>query len=242
MKAIETHNLHYTFPDGTHALKSVNFQAQKGERVIILGANGAGKSTLLHCLNGIYKPTKGKIYVNGEEVTKSNLEKIRPKVGLVFQDPDDQLFAPTVYQDISFGPRNLGLTEEEIDKRVEETLEMLGITDLKDKPPHNLSQGQKRRAAIAGVLAMKPEIILLDEPTSNLDPRGQKDMIKILNKLKEENNTTLIITSLSINGIAKRADRVIILNQGEIVENGPPNRIFADEDLLKNTGLMEDIR
>ena len=195
MNAIEVINLTYTYPDGTKAIENINLTIKKGENLAFLGPNGAGKSTLLHHFNGLMMPTSGKVYVLGKEVTKKNLEEIRQKVGLVFQDPDDQLFARTVSQDVAFGPTNLGLSKSEIDERVKWAIEVTELKGLENKAPQNLSTGQKKRAAIAGVLAMKPEVIVLDEPMANLDPRTASKILKLLLQLNQEFGLTLIIAT-----------------------------------------------
>ena len=183
---LETIDLVFTYPDGTHALKGINMDIKKGEKVAVMGANGAGKSTLFSHFNGLTKPTSGIIKIDGEkmEYDKKSLLKVRQKVGIVFQNPDDQLFAPTVQEDVAFGPMNLGLDLDEVDRRVAEALKMVGMEDFGEKTPHHLSGGQQKRVSIAGIVAMYPEIMILDEPTAGLDPQGVDQVLNILNDLK----------------------------------------------------------
>ena len=237
MNAIEVINLTYTYPDGTKAIDNINLTIKKGENLAILGPNGAGKSTLLHHFNGLMTPTSGKIYVLGKEVTKKNLEEIRQKVGLVFQDPDDQLFARTVSQDVAFGPTNLGLPKNEIDERVKWAIEVTELKGLENKAPQNLSTGQKKRAAIAGVLAMKPEVIILDEPMANLDPRTASKILKLLLQLNQEFGLTLIIATHDVDLVPLFANQICILNKGQIVLQGPPEDVFSRADLLRSMDL-----
>jgi cobalt/nickel transport system ATP-binding protein len=237
VKAIETINLSHTYPDGTKAIENINFSLEKGKNIAILGPNGAGKSTLLHHFNGLLMPTSGKVKVLEKEVTKENLDEIRQKVGLVFQDPDDQLFARTVALDVAFGPTNLKLPKEEIQKRVQWALEVTEMKGLENKAPQNLSGGQKRRASIAGVLAMKPEIIILDEPMSNLDPKTSSKVLKLLLQLNKELGITLIIATHDVDLVPLFADEICILNKGQIVEQGAPQEIFAKADVLRSVDL-----
>ena len=237
LKAIETINLSYTYHDGTKALTNMNFAVEKGENMAILGPNGAGKSTLLHHFNGLLMPTSGKVLVLNKEVATSDLDWVRQKVGLVFQDPDDQLFARTVGQDVAFGPVNLGLPADEIKTRVKWALEATEITELENKPPQNLSTGQKKRAALAGVLAMKPEIIVLDEPMANLDPRTASKVLQLLLQLNKELGLTLIIATHDVDLVPLFADKICILNKGQIVLQGPPKEVFAETELIRNVDL-----
>jgi cobalt/nickel transport system ATP-binding protein len=237
MKAIETINLSHTYPDGTKAIENINFSVEKGKNIAILGPNGAGKSTLLHHFNGLLMPTSGIVNVLGKEVTKQNLDEIRQKVGLVFQDPDDQLFARTVALDIAFGPTNLKLSKGEIEQRVKWALEVTDLKGLENKSPSNLSGGQKRRASIAGVLAMKPEIIILDEPMSNLDPKTSSKVLKLLMQLNKELGLTLIIATHDVDLVPLFADEICILNKGQILMQGPPQEIFSQADLLRSVDL-----
>lgn len=237
MKAIETINLSYTYHDGTKALTNMNFAVEKGENMAILGPNGAGKSTLLHHFNGLLMPTSGKVLVLGKEVATSDLDWVRQKVGLVFQDPDDQLFARTVGQDVAFGPVNLGFPADEVKARVKWALEATEITELENKPPQNLSTGQKKRAALAGVLAMKPEIIVLDEPMANLDPRTASKVLQLLLQLNKELGLTLIIATHDVDLVPLFADEICILNKGQIVTQGPPQEVFAKTDLIRSMDL-----
>lgn len=237
MKAIQTTNLCYAYHDGTKALNSLNFNVEKGENMAILGPNGAGKSTLLHHFNGLLMPTSGKVVVLEREVTSSNLDWVRQKVGLVFQDPDDQLFARTVNEDVAFGPVNLGLPPEEVKARVKWALEATEITELEHKSPQNLSTGQKKRAALAGVLAMKPEIIVLDEPMANLDPRTASKVLKLLLQLNKELGLTLIIATHDVDLVPLFADEICILSKGQIVTQGPPKEVFMKTELLRSLDL-----
>ena len=237
LKAIETINLCYTYHDGTKALNNLNFSVEKGENMAILGPNGAGKSTLLHHFNGLLTPSSGKVLVLGQEVVTSNIDWVRQKVGLVFQDPDDQLFARTVGQDVAFGPLNLGLPPEEIKARVKWALEATEITDLEHKSPQNLSTGQKKRAALAGVLAMKPEIIVLDEPMANLDPRTASKVLKLLLQLNKELGLTLIIATHDVDLVPLFANEICILSKGQIVTQGSPEEVFTKTDLLRSLDL-----
>ena len=237
MKAIETINLSHTYPDGTKAIENINFSVEKGKNIAILGPNGAGKSTLLHHFNGLLMPTSGKVNVLGKEVTKQNLDEIRQKVGLVFQDPDDQLFARTVALDVAFGPTNLKLSKAEIAQRVNWALEVTDLKGLENKSPSNLSGGQKRRASIAGVLAMKPEIMILDEPMSNLDPKTSSKVLKLLMQLNKELGLTLIIATHDVDLVPLFADEICILNKGQILMQGPPQEIFSQAELLRSVDL-----
>jgi cobalt/nickel transport system ATP-binding protein len=237
LKAIETTNLSYTYNDGTKALSNLNFSVEKGENMAILGPNGAGKSTLLHNFNGLLTPSSGKVFVLGQEVVTSNLDWVRQKVGLVFQDPDDQLFARTVGEDVAFGPINLGLPRDEVKTRVKWALDATEITELERKSPQNLSTGQKKRAAIAGVLAMKPEIVVLDEPMTNLDPRTASRILKLLLQLNKELGLTLIIATHDVDLVPLFADKICILSKGQIVTQGAPQEVFSKTDLLRSLDL-----
>lgn len=239
---LSTENLSFTYPDGTQALKNINIEIEKGEKVAIIGPNGAGKSTLFSHFNGLTEPTSGCVKIEGKPISfeKDELLKVRQKVGIVFQDPNDQLFAPTVKEDIAFGPMNLGLSYDEVEKRVEDALKMVGMENYGDKTPHHLSGGQQKRIAIAGIIAMKPELMILDEPTAGLDPDGVEKVLNILNQLNEE-GMTLIISSHDIDMISKYADKIFVLYNGEIIESGNKNKIFSDMELLKKAHLRTPI-
>ena len=239
---LSTENLSFTYPDGTRALKNINIEIEKGEKVAIIGPNGAGKSTLFSHFNGLTEPTSGCVKIEGKPISfeKDELLKVRQKVGIVFQDPNDQLFAPTVKEDIAFGPMNLGLSYDEVEKRVEDALNMVGMENYEDKTPHHLSGGQQKRIAIAGIIAMKPELMILDEPTAGLDPDGVEKVLNIMNQLNEE-GMTLIISSHDIDMISKYADKIFVLYNGEIIESGNKNKIFSDMELLKKAHLRTPI-
>ncbi|MDP2728452.1 MAG: ATP-binding cassette domain-containing protein [Dehalococcoidia bacterium] len=236
MECLETKGLTYVYSDGTKALIDVNFQVRAGEKVAVVGPNGAGKSTLFLHFNGILSPTKGRVSVDGEEVSQSNLVAVRSKVGIVFQNPDDQIFAPNVAQDIAFGPRNLGLSEGEVQDRVRYVAEVLGIEGILHKSPHNLSGGQKKRVAIAGVLAMDTHILIFDEPTSGLDHGGVEDLMGTIEKLNIEGKTILISTH-DMELVSAWADRIYVMNKGSIQTCGTPQEIFSDPELLKENQL-----
>lgn len=239
---LSTENLSFTYPDGTQALKNINIEIEKGEKVAIIGPNGAGKSTLFSHFNGLTEPTSGCVKIEGKAISfeKDELLKVRQKVGIVFQDPNDQLFAPTVKEDIAFGPMNLGLSYGEVEKRVEDALKMVGMENYEDKTPHHLSGGQQKRIAIAGIIAMKPELMILDEPTAGLDPDGVEKVLNIMNQLNKE-GMTLIISSHDIDMISKYADKIFVLYNGEIIESGNKNKIFSDMELLKKAHLRTPI-
>ena len=230
---IEVKDLYYSYPDGHQAVKGMSFIIGHGESVGIVGANGAGKSTLIMLLMGLVFPSGGTVIIGDAEVTKKTLPHIRQRMGLVFQDPDDQLFMPTVYEDVAFGPRNFGLSETEIAVRVDEALEMTGITHLKDRPPYKLSGGEKRAAAIASVLAMQPDILIMDEPTSNLDPKSRRRTINLLEGFKH----TKIIASHDLDMINSICARTIVFSEGRIAADGETSRILTDETLLEACNL-----
>ena len=235
-------NLSYVYPDGTHALNNVNMDIEKGRKVAIMGPNGAGKSTLFSHFNGLTEPTSGYLELEGKkmEYDKKSLLEIRQKVGIVFQDPNDQLFAPTVKEDVAFGPMNLGLDYDEVEKRVEEALKMVAMYEYKDKTPHHLSGGQQKRVAIAGIIAMRPEIMILDEPTAGLDPQGVDEVLNILNNLNEE-GMTIVISSHDIEMVNSFADEIFVLNKGEIIDNGDTHQIFSNKELLKQAHLKAPV-
>ena len=235
-------NLNYTYPDGTHALKNVNMEILKGQKVAIMGPNGAGKSTLFSHLNGLTEPTSGHIELDGKvmKYDKKTLLEVRQKVGIVFQDPNDQLFAPTVKEDVAFGPMNLGLSYEEVEKRVNEALELVGMEKFRDKTPHHLSGGQQKRVAIAGIVAMRPEIMILDEPTAGLDPEGVDKVLNILNDLNNE-GMSIVISSHDIEMVNGFAEKIFVLNEGEILASGDKHDIFSNKELLKTAHLKAPI-
>lgn len=230
--AISVSGLSYRYPDGTAALKNINLTVERGERVGIIGANGAGKSTLMLHLNGIIIGT-GDIRIHGLPVSNANLKEIRQRVGVVFQNPDDQLFCSTVYDDIAFGPRNMGLGEAEIASRVEESLRRVGLNGAASKSAFHLSMGQKKRAAIASVLSMGPELLALDEPTGSLDPKGRAQIIALLASL----GGTQIIISHDIDLVRRQCQRAVLLSKGELVADGPVDRILSDTRLLEAHGM-----
>ncbi len=238
MNIIEAQNLIYKYPDGTKALDDIDFSIEKGSITAVIGQNGAGKSTLLLHLNATLKPTNGTVYLEHDPFAYDNkgLHLIRRKVGMVFQNPDDQLLAPTVRQDVAFGPKNLKLTDAQIKQRVDEALRLVGMEAYADKPPHFLSGGQKKRVAIAGVIAMKPEIMVLDEPTAGLDPQGCAEIIEILDELNAEGKT-IIFSTHDVDLTAKWADSIYVLHEGKIKSHGPPSQIFADHIMISETGL-----
>lgn len=223
-----------------HALKDINLVINDGEFIGLIGHTGSGKSTLIQHLNGLIKATSGNIYYNGEDIYDSsyNMRGLRSKVGLVFQYPEHQLFETTVFKDVCFGPKNQGLEEIEIELRAYEALKMVGIDNsLLDASPFELSGGQKRRVAIAGVLAMKPDVLILDEPTAGLDPKGRDEILDQIEKLHKESNITIILVSHSMEDVAKYVDRLIVMNKGEVAFNGTPKEVFAHYKELEKMGL-----
>lgn len=235
---IETKNLNYTYPDGTRALKDINLKLVRAERAAVIGSNGAGKSTLFLHFNGILRPTSGLIKVDGQEMSydKESLLKVRQKIGMVFQNPDDQLFSPTVEQDVAFGPMNLGLPMEEVEKRVEEALISVGMQGMEKKPPHHLSGGQKKRVAIAGILAMQPEVMVLDEPTMGLDPKGVDQVLDILYQLNQQ-KMSIIISSHDVEMVTEFANHIWVLHEGQIIGQGTPEEIFKETEMIKKAHL-----
>lgn len=223
-----------------HALKDINLVIEDGQFIGIIGHTGSGKSTLIQHFNGLIKPTSGSIYYNGEDISDSdfNKKKLRSKVGLVFQYPEHQLFEVNVFEDVCFGPRNLGLSEKEAQLRAYEALKMVGFEeDLFYQSPFELSGGQKRRVAIAGVLAMKPDILILDEPTAGLDPKGRDEILEQIKTLHETTNMTVILVSHSMEDVAKYVDRLIVMNQGEVKYDGTPKEVFGHYLELEEMGL-----
>lgn len=235
---LEVKNIKYSYNKDYQALKGVSLKVEEGEMVALLGKNGAGKSTLFLHLNGIFEPDEGQVFIEGEELKydKKSLLKFRQKVGIVFQNPDDQIFAPTVEEDVAFGPLNLGLPMEEVQRRVTEALARVGMSGFEKKAPHHLSGGQKKRVAIAGILAMKPKIMVLDEPTAGLDPQGVTDLSKLLKELNDE-GITIIISTHEVNLVPNYAQRVFVLVDGLLIAEGTPKEIFAQPEILEKANL-----
>lgn len=236
--------LNYIYSPGTayqkHALKDINLEILDGEFIGLIGHTGSGKSTFIQHLNGLIKATSGGIYYNGENIYDAgyHMKALRNKVGLVFQYPEHQLFETTVFKDVCFGPRNQGLDELQVELRAYEALKMVGIdNDLLDASPFELSGGQKRRVAIAGVLAMKPEVLILDEPTAGLDPKGRDEILEQIAKLHTESKLTIILVSHSMEDVAKYVDRLIVMNRGEIAFNDTPREVFGHYKELERIGL-----
>ncbi len=248
---IKVENLGYTYTDSVEdqlvktdvmpALEGVSLEIKRGEYLAVLGHNGSGKSTFAKLINLILTPTVGKIYIDGVDITRKDFTEdevfeVRQKVGMVFQNPDNQLVATVVEEDVAFGPENLGLPREEIRKRVDQALEMVGMTEYSRHAPHKLSGGQKQRVAIAGIIAMKPEIIIFDESTAMLDPKGRAEVIRIMEKLNREEGITVINITHYMDEAA-RADRVVVINDGKLLVDGSARDVFDRVELLRSVGL-----
>jgi energy-coupling factor transport system ATP-binding protein len=240
---IELDNVSHVYQDENNvkALKNIDLEISRGEFIGIVGHTGSGKSTLVQLFNGLIIPSSGTVKVNGKNITneKSNLKETRRHVGLVFQYPEHQLFEETVYQDIAFGPKNLGLKKDEVQERVKEVMGLVGLDyqEFKDRSPFNLSGGQQRKVAIAGVLALKPDVLVLDEPSAGLDPQGRKQLAELLKYLYQELNMTVILISHRMEEIAELATRVIVMHQGEIVIDDNPVEVFSREQKLHKLSL-----
>ena len=237
--AIEAKDLCYTYEDGTVALDHISLKAQKGKITGILGANGAGKSTLFLNLNGVLSPSSGQVLLDGTEVRRDRMgiAELRRRVGIVFQDPDDQLFSADVYRDISFGAVNLGLPEAEVRRRVEQAMERTGVSALRDKPTHALSFGQKKRVAIAGVLVMEPEVLILDEPTAGLDPHGVSELMHLLSQLRDSLGMTILLATHDMDVVPISCDYAYLLGQGRVLLEGTPGELFSQPEVLRANQL-----
>jgi cobalt/nickel transport system ATP-binding protein len=226
--ALEVRSLRYSYPDGTEALSGVSLSVEAGERVALIGPNGAGKTTLVLHLIGLLERDGGEVTVGGIALSKETAREVRRRVGVVFQDPDDQLFMTTVRQDVEFGPANHGVTGAELGDRVASALEAVGLAHAADRAPHHLSVGERRRAAIATVLAMEPEVVVLDEPSANLDPEGRESLAELLSGLGQ----TILMITHDLPYAAEVCDRALVMNAGRIVADGPIDRVLSDENLL----------
>ena len=244
MAVIRTEHLSHVYSEGTPfvkmAIQGVNLSIEEGEMVGVIGHTGSGKSTLIQHLNGLLKPTSGKIYIDGEDMwaDKAKLREIRFKVGLVFQYPEYQLFEETVYRDITFGPKNMGLSEEEVDKRVRQAAAFVNVTEeMMNKSPFELSGGQKRRVAIAGVLAMNPKVLILDEPTAGLDPKGRDHILGQIQEYQQDQKNTVLIVSHSMEDVAKFAKKVLVMNQSKVFMYDDTEKVFEHASEIEQMGL-----
>ncbi len=239
MNIIEIRDLCFSYEKGKANLKNISMEIKRGMITTILGGNGAGKSTLFLNLNGVLEPDSGEVMLDGQRLVynKKSLNEMRKNVGIVFQDPDDQLFSADVYRDISFGAINLGLPKDEVIKRVKSAMEKTGVTHLAERPTHALSYGQKKRVAIAGVLVMEPKVIILDEPTAGLDPQGVGEIMRLLKELKQDQGISIIIATHDMDVVPDFSDYIYILNDGQVTGRGTPEEIFMNEDLINSNNL-----
>ena len=233
---VSVEDVKFSYPAGVSALKGVSLEIKKGEKVAILGPNGSGKSTLILLIAGLLNPTKGQIKVFGQPTTSKDFPKLRSRIGLVFQDPDDQLFTPTVREDVEYGPKNLGLPAKVISERCDHILEDIGISHLRDRPPHRLSFGEKKKVSLATALILRPELLILDEPTANLDLLSRRALIDLLNELNAE-GTTIIISTHDVEALPELADRVIVVSHGLLLGRGEMHEVLQDVALLESAGL-----
>lgn len=235
---IELRNLSYKYSSSdAKALDNIDLSINTGEKIAILGANGAGKSTLFKHPNGILSPSSGEVIINGEVISKKTIRKARQTVGIVFQNPDDQVFSPTVEEDVAFGPMNMGLSEDEVEERIRTSLELVNLKGFENRAPHHLSGGQKKLVAIAGVLAMRPEVVVLDEPTAGLDPLNAGQVMDIINRMNRELNMTVVLSTHDVDIIPSFADRICIIDHGKLLATGTPKEIFRDHDLIQKAHL-----
>jgi cobalt transport protein ATP-binding subunit len=225
--------LRYAYPDGFEALRGVTLDISRGEKVALVGPNGAGKSTLMLHLNGILEPSAGTVAIGGTPVTSKTVKRIRAEVGIVFQDPDDQLFSPTVFEDVAFGPIHMGLAEREVRARVEGALAAVGMAGFEKRLPHHLSLGQRKRVAMATVLSMDPSVLVFDEPSAGLDPRGRRELIRLLESLPQ----TMLVSTHDMRLVAEVFPRTVVIDGGEVVADGPTEAILRDDVLLEAHGL-----
>lgn len=237
---LEADEITFAYLDGTIALNKLNIQIPVGKKVAVVGPNGAGKTTLFLHFNGVNRPARGLIKYKNEAINYKigQLKELRKNIGVVFQDPDNQLFSASVYQDVSFGPLNLGWTEDKVRSNVERALKQTGSWDFREKPVHFLSYGQKKRTAIAGVLAMEPEVLILDEPTSGLDPRYCQEILNLLEKINR-NGATVIISSHNIDEVYAWADYVYVLHQGKVLAHGEPSEVFQNQEAMDTANLIK---
>lgn len=231
---VEAENLRHVYPDGTVALRNVSFRITHGESVAVIGANGAGKSTLLLHLNGYLAPTAGEVRIGDLSFTKKTLPEIRRRVGMVFQDPDDQLFSPTVREDVAFGPLNQRLPAEQVEHAVQRALAWVDLAGFEERSPHHMSFGEKKRVSLATVLSMDPEILVLDEPVANLDPRGRREFIELIGILE----ATKVVVTHDLDMARTVCDRIVLMDKGEVVADGRPEKLLSDIKLLERHGLI----
>ena len=234
---LETKNLRFSYSDGLPALQGIDLSVKKGEFLGILGANGSGKTTLLKILNGLLKTANGEIYLDGKNIRSTNRDILFRKICTMFQNPDDQLFASTVSEDIAYGPTNMGLNKEDVHKRIDYALDAVDMREFAKKPINNLSFGEKKRICLAGVLAMGPDIMLLDEPTSCLDPMGVSSIMQLLKKLNKEDGITMIMTTHSVDLVPVFIDRIVVLNKGRVSLDGSPEEVFSHAEAIRDAKL-----
>lgn len=237
---LQIKGLYYSYTNEKDTLNNINIDIYKGEKMAVLGSNGAGKSTFFLNINGVLKPKSGEIIYKGKIITKKDLNELRKNVGIVFQDADNQIIASTVLAEVSFGPMNLKLPKDEVIKRVDEALRYMNISEFKDRPPHYLSGGEKKRVSIADIIAMKSEVIIFDEPTASLDPLNAEMLEEVLNKLSSENKT-MIISTHDVDFAYRWADRIVVFSDGMIIGDGTPLEIFTSEEILKNANLKRPV-
>jgi len=235
--AIEAERVWFAYPDGFLALQDVTFRVRTGEFVAMLASNGSGKTTLIKVLVGLLRPREGAVRVRGRDLSSYSQAELYQSVGLVFQNPNDQLVCATVAEDVAFGPRNLGLFAAEIEQRVAQALAAVGASALRDRAIHHLSFGEQKRVAIAGVLAMRPEILILDEPTAGLDPAGEHAMMRLLGDLNRGQGITVVLATHLVDTLPLFADRIYLLNQGQVLKEGPAEHVFCDHELLQKASL-----
>ena len=237
MRAVDVQGVSFTYDDGTEALSGIDFHVEEGEFVAVLGSNGSGKTTLIQLLVGLLKAKKGQIAIGGQEIGSLTAEELYQRVGLVFQNPNDQLFAATVEEDCAFGPRNLNLPEAEVQRRVTEALAAVMALPLRGRAIHHLSFGEQKRVSLAGVLAMRPAVLILDEPTAGLDPAGEAQMMQLLKKLNREERMTVILATHSVDMLPLFASRIYVLARGRVLQEGPAEEIFCHQEMIVRAKL-----
>jgi len=237
---LQAEDLCYSYGQGKEVLRDINITVRKGEKIVVLGSNGAGKSTCFLNLNGVYRPDSGRILYRGKEIGKKDLNELRKNVGIVFQDADNQIIASTVFAEVSFGPMNLKLPREEVKKRVEDALEYMNLGSMRDRPPHYLSGGEKKRVSIADIIAMESEVVIFDEPTASLDPVNVEMLEGVLDKMNEMGKTLLISTH-DVDFAYRFADRAVIFAGGSIIADGPVREVFEDGEVLNQANLKRPV-